>query len=72
MRRGSVMESRWVVGFRVILDVSRRLHISEMPFRVVVDGTVASPNLPACKGILALRHTHTTIKQTTNRWIRFK
>ena len=32
-----------------------------MPFRVVAVGTVASPNLPARKGILALRHAHTTI-----------
>ena len=29
-----------------------------MPFRVEVFGTVASPNLPARKGILALRHAH--------------
>ena len=35
-------------------------------------GTVASPNLPARKGILALRHAHTTIKQPTHRWIRAK
>ena len=31
-----------------------------MPFRVEVFGTVASPNLPARKGILALRHAHPT------------
>src|SRR5215213_7701327 len=29
-----------------------------MPFRVESVGTVASPNLPARKGILALRHAH--------------
>src|SRR6266496_6372006 len=29
-----------------------------MPFRVESFGTVASPNLPARKGILALRHAH--------------
>jgi hypothetical protein len=43
-----------------------------MPFRVVVDGTVASPNLPARKGILALRHAHTAINQTADRWIQAK
>jgi predicted DNA-binding transcriptional regulator YafY len=31
-----------------------------VPFRVEVFGTVASPNLPARKGILALRHAHPT------------
>ena len=31
-----------------------------MPFRVEVFGTVASPNLSARKGILALRHAHPT------------
>jgi acetylornithine deacetylase/succinyl-diaminopimelate desuccinylase-like protein len=32
----------------------------EVPFRVEVCGTVASPRLPAQKGILALRHAHPT------------
>ena len=31
-----------------------------MPFRVEVFGTVTSRNLPARKGILALRHAHPT------------
>jgi hypothetical protein len=43
-----------------------------MPFPVVVIGTVASPNLPAGKGILVLRRAHTTTNQPTHRWIQAK
>src|SRR4051794_13682890 len=43
-----------------------------MPFRVESFGTVASPNLPARKGILALRHAHPSQLTRVHRWIKAK
>jgi hypothetical protein len=43
----------------------RESHPRGVPFRVVADRTVASPNLPAGKGILALRRS----LDRSHRWI---
>src|SRR3954447_4868092 len=40
-----------------------------MPFRARSVGAVASPNLPARKGILASRYANPPSNQTADRWI---
>ena len=65
-----------------VIDVTANLHInaplahatscrttSEMPFRAEWIWTVASPNLPARKGILASRHAQPATITHPDRWI---